>query len=119
MAPETAYVQGGAGNYTGHWGAYLPVIYDLRNELDYLHVQHYNTGPMLGLDGKAYSQGTPDFHVAMAEMLLVGFPVGGNPNNMFPALRPDQIVIGLPASPQAAGGGYTTPLTSRKLLIIL
>lgn len=116
MAPETAYVQGGAGNYTGLWGAYLPVIYDLRNELDYLHVQHYNTGPMLGLDGKAYSQGTPDFHVAMAEMLLVGFPVGGNPNNMFPALRPDQIVIGLPASPQAAGGGYTTPANVQKAL---
>jgi len=116
MAPETAYVQGGSGNYTGLWGAYLPVIYDLRNELDYLHVQHYNTGPMLGLDGRAYSQGTPDFHVAMAEMLLVGFPVGGNPSNMFPALRQDQIVIGLPASTQAAGGGYTTPANVQKAL---
>ncbi|WP_165861147.1 fibronectin type III domain-containing protein [Paenibacillus paeoniae] len=116
MAPETAYVQGGASTYGGPWGAYLPVIHALRNDIDYLHVQHYNSGTMLGLDGKAYAQGTPDFHVAMAEMLLVGFPVGGNANNVFPPLRPDQIVIGLPSSPQAAGGGYTTPANVQKAL---
>jgi len=116
MAPETAYVQGGYIAYGGPWGAYLPVIYALRNDLDYLHVQHYNSGSMTGLDGKSYSQGTADFQVAMAEMLLVGFPVGGNPNNLFPALREDQVLIGLPASPQAAGGGYTTPANVHKAL---
>ncbi|MBH5316949.1 fibronectin type III domain-containing protein [Paenibacillus sp. GSMTC-2017] len=116
MAPETAYVQGGSGSYGGIWGAYLPVIYNFRNDLDYLHVQHYNTGPMPGLDGRSYSQGTADFQVAMAEMLLAGFPVGNNPNNVFPALRQDQIVIGLPASTQAAGGGYTTPANVQKAL---
>jgi len=116
MAPETAYVQGGYIAYGGPWGAYLPVIYALRNDLDYLHVQHYNSGSMTGLDGKSYSQGTADFQVAMAEMLLIGFPVGGNPNNLFPALREDQVLIGLPASPQAAGGGYTTPANVHKAL---
>ncbi|MFD0588107.1 fibronectin type III domain-containing protein [Paenibacillus sp. GCM10027627] len=116
MAPETAYVQGAISGYGGIWGAYLPVIYALRNDLDYLHVQHYNSGSMLGLDGRSYSQGTSDFQVAMAEMLLQGFPIGNNPNNMFPALRQDQIVIGLPSSPQAAGGGYTTPANVQKAL---
>ncbi len=116
MAPETAYVQGGSISYGGPWGAYLPVIYALRNDLDYLHVQHYNSGPMTGLDGKSYSQGTADFQVAMAEMLLAGFPVGGNTSNLFPALREDQVLIGLPASPQAAGGGYTTPANVQKAL---
>lgn len=116
MAPETAYVQGGYSAYGGPWGAYLPVIYALRGDLDYLHVQHYNSGTMTGLDGRSYSQGTADFQVAMAEMLLAGFPVGGNPNNLFPALRQDQVVIGLPASPQAAGGGYTTPANVQKAL---
>lgn len=116
MAPETAFVQGGAGQYGGIWGAYLPVIHALRNDLDYLHVQHYNSGSMLGPDGRAYTQGTPDFHVALAEMMLVGFPVAGNPNNVFPPLRPDQILIGLPASPQAAGGGYTTEANVQKAL---
>ncbi|WP_163861244.1 fibronectin type III domain-containing protein [Myxococcus eversor] len=116
MAPETAYVQGGMAAYGGPWGAYLPVIYSLRDRLTYLHVQHYNTGTVTALDGRAYAQSTPDFHVAMAEMLLRGFPVGGNSSAMFPALRPDQILIGLPSSPQAAGGGYTTPANVHKAL---
>ncbi|MFC7443188.1 chitinase [Laceyella putida] len=109
MAPETAYVQGGYLSYGGPWGAYLPVIHALRDQLTFIHVQHYNSGSMVGLDGKSYAQGTPDFHVAMAEMLLQGFPVGNNPNNKFPALREDQVAIGLPASTSAASGGYTTP----------
>ncbi|ATB35645.1 chitinase [Cystobacter fuscus] len=116
MAPETAYVQGGYSAYGGPWGAYLPVIYAFRDRLTYLHVQHYNTGTVTALDGRAYAQGTADFHVAMAEMLLQGFPVGGNASNIFPALRPDQVVIGLPSSPQAAGGGYTTPANVQKAL---
>lgn len=89
MAPETAYVQGGYVAYGGPWGAYLPVIYAFRDQLDYLHVQHYNSGPMTALDGRSYVQGTADFQVAMAEMLLQGFNVGGNANYKFPALRPE------------------------------
>ncbi|PTL76353.1 glycosyl hydrolase family 18 protein [Vitiosangium sp. GDMCC 1.1324] len=116
MAPETAYVQGGYAAYGGPWGAYLPVIHALRDKLTYLHVQHYNTGTVTALDGRSYAQGTADFHVAMAEMLLKGFPIGGNASNVFPALRPDQVLIGLPASPQAAGGGYTTPANVQKAL---
>ncbi|WP_019006002.1 carbohydrate-binding protein [Cohnella laeviribosi] len=116
MAPETAYVQGGMSAYGGPWGAYLPVIYALRDQLDVIHVQHYNSGPLTGLDGRNYAQGTADFHVAMAEMLLQGFPVAGSASNTFPALRPDQVAIGLPASPQAASGGYTAPAEVQKAL---
>ncbi|UII31405.1 Ig-like domain-containing protein [Fulvivirga ulvae] len=115
MAPETAFVQGGYSTYAGAYGAYLPVIYAFRNQMDYIHVQHYNSGCMLGLDGRCYSQSTPDFHVAMAEMLLQGFPVASNPAD-FPALRVDQVAIGLPAAPAAAGGGYTTPANVHKAL---
>ncbi|MHA7056258.1 Ig-like domain-containing protein [Aquimarina sp. M1] len=113
MAPETLYVQGGFSAYGGASGAYLPVIYGLRNEMDYIHVQHYNTGCMLGLDGLCYSSSNADFHVAMAEMLLQGFPAGGN---QFPALRQDQVAIGLPANPSAAGSGYTAPAEVHKAL---
>ena len=115
MAPETAFVQGGFSTYAGAYGAYLPVIYALMADMDYIHVQHYNSGCMLGLDGRCYSQGTPDFHVAMAEMLLQGFPVAGNAAD-FPALRQDQVAIGLPAAPAAAGGGYTSPANVQKAL---
>ncbi len=114
-APETLFVQGGYTGYGGSTGAYLPVIYAFRNDLDYIHVQHYNTGCMLGLDGQCYSQGTADFQVAMAELLLQGFPVPGNPVP-FPALRQDQIAIGLPATQQAAGGGYTSPAVVQQAL---
>ncbi|MBN1409563.1 MAG: carbohydrate-binding protein, partial [Spirochaetales bacterium] len=116
MAPETAYVQGGYITYGSIWGAYLPVIYSLRDKLTYIHVQHYNSGSMTGLDGRSYSQGTVDFQVAMAEMLLQGFPVGGNTSNMFPALREDQVAYGLPAVPNAAGGGYIAPSTNVQAL---
>lgn len=115
-APETAYVQGGFLNYGGPWGAYLPVIHALRSDLNLLHVQHYNSGSMVGLDGRSYSQGTADFHVAMAEMLLQGFDVGGSSGPFFSPLRADQIAIGVPATQQAAGGGYTSPAELQKAM---
>ena len=114
MAPETLFVQGGFSGYGGPSGAYLPLIYALRNDMDYIHVQHYNTGCMLGLDGLCYGSGNADFHVAMADMLLQGFPVAGG--QQFPALRPDQVAIGLPASPSAAGSGYTEASEVHKAL---
>ncbi len=114
MAPETLFVQGGFSSYGGPAGAYLPVIYALRNDMDYIHVQHYNTGCMLGLDGLCYGSANADFHVAMADMLLQGFPVAGG--QQFPALRPDQVAIGLPATGSAAGSGYTVPTEVHKAL---
>ena len=114
-APETAFVQGGNSTYAGSFGAYLPVIYNFKDRLNYIHVQDYNSGCMLGLDGVCYSQGTADFHVAMTEMLLQGFSVAGHSVG-FPALRQDQVAFGIPASPQAAGGGYTTPAEVKKAM---
>jgi chitinase len=45
----------------------------------------------------------------MADMLLAGFPVAGDPERMFPPLKQEQIVIGLAADPDAVNGGYTSP----------
>jgi chitinase len=117
MAPEIAYVQGGLVAYGGPWGAYLPLIYGLRDQLTYIHVQHYNAGSAEALDGHTYAQGTADFQVAMADMLLQGFPIARNTNNMFPALRPDQVVIGLPSNAGAApSGGFTSNADISKAL---
>jgi chitinase len=115
MAPETFFVQlgyqfYGSGQFGGadpRAGSYLPVIHALRNDLTLLHVQDYNSGPIMGLDNQFHTMGGADFHIAMTDMLLAGFPIQGNRNNVFPALRPDQVAIGLPASPQA-GNGFTT-----------
>ena len=118
MAPETAYVQGGFSSYGNIWGAYLPIIYGVRDNLTYIHVQHYNVSSgNAGMDGVTYAQGTADYEVAMADMLLNGFPIANNPNNMFPALREDQVMIGIPATEKAApSGGYISPTEMKKAL---
>lgn len=113
-APETIYVQGGYAGYANAYGAYLPVLHALRDRLAYVHVQHYNTGTMYGRDGAIYEPATADFHVAMADMLLSGFPVYGGP--VFEPLRPDQVMLGLPATEGAAGSGYTEPAAVRQAL---
>ncbi|MFF6776383.1 chitinase [Streptomyces sp. NPDC012637] len=123
MAPETFFVQLGYQYYgSGPWGgqdpragAYLPVIHALRDDLTLLHVQDYNSGPVMGLDNQYHSMGGADFHIAMTDMLLTGFPVAGNTDRVFPALRPEQVAIGLPASPQA-GNGHTAPAEVNKAL---
>ena len=109
MAPETAFVQGGYGQYGGIWGAYLPVIHGLRSEMDYIHVQHYNTGSMFGRNGQIWTPATADFHAAMMEMLITGFPIAQT-GQTFEGLRDDQVAIGLPATQAAAGSGYTPEL---------
>lgn len=108
MAPETAYVQGGLSAYGGIWGAYLPVIEALKDSIDMLNVQLYNSGSMYGLDGNVYSQGTADFIVAMTESVITGFQTSGG---AFSGLRADQVGVGLPACPSAAGGGYVDTAT--------
>lgn len=102
MAPETAFVQGGMSAYGGIWGAYLPIIDALRDSLDILQVQLYNSGSMYGIDGGIYNQGTADFIVSQTEAVLQGFTTAGG---TFAGLRPDQVAIGLPACTSAAGGG--------------
>lgn len=116
MAPETFFVQLGYQFYgSGPWGgqdpragSYLPVIHALRDVLTVLHVQDYNSGPIVGLDGQYHTMGSADFHIAMTDMLLAGFPVAGNTNAVFPALREDQVAFGAPSS-TSAGNGYLAP----------
>jgi chitinase len=113
MAPETFFVQvgyqfyGGGGGGDNRTGSYLPVIHALRDALTILHVQDYNSGPVMGLDNQYHNMGGADFHIAMTDMVKAGFPVA-NTGQTFPGLREDQIAIGLPAA-VSAGNGYTEP----------
>jgi chitinase len=113
MAPETFFVQvgyqfyGGAGGGDNRTGSYLPVIHALRDALTVLHVQDYNSGPVMGLDNQYHTMGGADFHIAMTDMVKAGFPVA-NTGHTFPGLREDQIGFGLPAA-VSAGNGYTAP----------
>jgi chitinase len=89
MAPETLYVQPG--------GSYLRLIDEVNDLITVVNTQYYNSGAMLGRDGRVYNQGTVDFITAQADILLDGH------------LRPDQVGLGLPASPSGAGSGYVSP----------
>ncbi|MEV4603125.1 glycoside hydrolase family 18 protein [Amycolatopsis sp. NPDC049253] len=122
MAPETFFVQVGYQFYGGssagdqRTGAYLPVINALRDSLTVLHVQDYNSGPVMGLDNQYHSMGGADFHIAMTDMLKAGFPVAGGA--FFPGLRDDQIALGVPATGNA-GNGYTAPADVQTALTCL
>ena len=121
MAPETFFVQLGYSFYGGtcsgcdrRAGAFLPVIYGTRDILTVLQVQDYNSGSITGLDNAYHSMGGADFHIAMLDMLLAGFPVAGT-GKTFPALRADQVALGIPAT-GSAGNGYVAPATVQQAL---
>jgi chitinase len=78
-------------------GAYFQLALAVQDILTTVHTQYYNSGTMLGCDGRVYAQGTIDFLTALACIQLQG------------GLRPDQVALGLPASSRAAGGGAVAP----------
>jgi chitinase len=91
LAPQTIDMQS-----TG--GAYFQLALNIKDILTVVHTQYYNSGSMLGCDqNQPYSQGTENFLTALACIQLQS------------ALRPDQVALGLPASSQAAGGGFQDP----------
>lgn len=107
MAPEHPYVHGGMIAATGIWGAYLPMIDGLRDDLDLLHVQLYNNGSLATpYANQPLQAGTVDFMVASVKMLVEGFPIANN--TQFAGLRPDQVAIGVPSGSRSAGSGFVT-----------
>ncbi|WP_240687272.1 chitinase [Amycolatopsis suaedae] len=91
MAPQTIDMQSTAGSY-------FRLALDIRDILTVVHTQFYNSGSMLGCDqAQAYGQGSINFLTALACIQLEN------------GLRPDQVALGLPAGPGAAGGGVVAP----------
>lgn len=96
-------MQGGQSAFGGIWGGYLPIIEALRDSLDLLQVQLYNSGTMYGIDKNISAQGTADFIIAMTEAVIQGFSTSGG---MFSGLPSNKVAVGLPSCMNAAGGGY-------------
>ncbi|MFC6014694.1 chitinase [Plantactinospora solaniradicis] len=91
MAPQTIDMQSPSVSY-------FKLALDIRDILTVVHTQFYNSGSMLGCDQSfAYGQGTVNFMTALACLQLEA------------GLRPDQVALGLPAGPGAAGGGIVAP----------
>ncbi|HTS27289.1 MAG TPA: glycosyl hydrolase family 18 protein [Bryobacteraceae bacterium] len=94
LVPEGTQIPSGYPGYGGQFGSYLPIAYAIRDFLAFLDVQSYNTPPLEGLDGEIYQPGTVDYHAAMTELLLHGFPVGGDPKHFFAPMPPGKIAVG-------------------------
>lgn len=90
MAPQTIDMQSTSNEY-------FKTALAVKDILTVVNMQYYNSGSMLGCDGKVYSQGSVDFLTALACIQLEG------------GLAPSQVGIGVPASAKAAGGGYVSP----------
>jgi len=72
MAPEHPYVQGGYVAFGSIWGAYLPIIDGLRDDLTEIHVQYYNNGSFTydNASNQMVQEGTVDGLVAGSLMLI-------------------------------------------------
>jgi len=94
LVPEGTQIPAGYPSYGGQFGSYLAMAHALREELTFMDTQSYNTPPLEGLDGEIYQPGSVDYHVAMTELLLQGFAVGGDPKMMFPAMPAEKVAVG-------------------------
>ncbi|MFG2623995.1 chitinase [Streptomyces sp. NPDC048473] len=90
MAPQTIDMQSTSGEY-------FKTALNIKDILTVVNMQYYNSGSMLGCDGKVYSQGSVDFLTALACIQLEG------------GLDPSQVGLGVPASTSGAGSGYVSP----------
>ncbi len=109
MAPEHPYVQGGYVAYSGIWGAYLPIIDGLRDDLNMIHVQYYNNGGLwTPYSNGALNEGTVDGLVGGSLMLIEGFKTVGGTGWEFKGLRPDQVAFGVPSGRSSANTGFVS-----------
>nr|WP_329946565.1 glycoside hydrolase family 18 protein [Streptomyces sp. BE147] len=90
MAPQTIDMQSTSGEY-------FKTALNIKDILTVVNMQYYNSGSMLGCDGKVYSQGSVDFLTALACIQLEG------------GLDASQVGLGVPASTRGAGSGYVAP----------
>ncbi|PTT91699.1 hypothetical protein DBR42_03370 [Pelomonas sp. HMWF004] len=103
-------MQGGYVAFGGIWGAYLPLIDGLRDELNVLHVQYYNNGAVYTpYATQGLTEGSVDMLVAASRMLIEGFTTNnGTGPYAFRGLRPDQVAFGLPSGPSSANSGLAS-----------
>jgi chitinase len=90
MAPQTVDVEKTTSDY-------FALALNIKSILTMCNTQYYNSGSMYGYDGNIYSEGGVDFITSQATILLQN------------GLRPDQVGLGVPAAPSAAGSGYVSP----------
>ncbi len=113
VAPETQYVVAAYHRYGEKYGGYLPILHALREEIDLIHMQYYNSGSMYAYTGQKGDEaeiivevGSSDFVVGLSEMLILGFPVTRDRSMWFAGFPAEKIAVGLPSAPDAASKGF-------------
>ncbi|QSB05276.1 chitinase [Natronoglycomyces albus] len=87
MAPQTIDMQNTQSQY-------FQLALNTQDILTIVNMQYYNSGTMLGCDNQVYAQGSVDFLTSLACIQLEA------------GLDASQVGLGVPATPNAAGGGY-------------
>src|SRR3569833_3179497 len=98
------------GDWTSAYGGFLSFLNGTRDILTFVAPQYYNAAPYYGLDNNEYHPGVQDFDVSQADLLLNGYRLVTG--QYFPALKPSQMAIGVPA----AGIGDDSYLEPAKVL---
>lgn len=93
LAPQTLDIQ------PNH--SYLTLIEFIKDIIDDVHPQFYNSGSMFGYDGGVYFQGSVDFITSQIDALVSGGHLAAH-----------QVSIGLPATLSACGSGYISPVVA-------
>ena len=111
-APEVYYLNGALSSYQvgNSGGKFLPILEGLRNEMDLLYMQLYNTpGGVNDWNGVTRYEGTGDFVTSMNETIVRGFTLLGG-KGTFSGWPANKIAFGLPAnaSGSTAGSGFVS-----------
>lgn len=116
-APEVAYTVGGTSPWNDCNGALLPFLEQLKDDIDLLMIQLYNSGSVYPQPGyswpsntTAYSQGNADFIVVCTEAAIEGFTMPSQPktSGTFSGFPASKVVVALPAC-SGSGSGHVSP----------
>ena len=100
MAPETYYMH----DADGLIGAYYRLAKEIKDILTICYPQFYNAGGDIGYGNYNARYPSQSFITSLATMYIEN------------GLRPDQLAIGVPATPNAAGSGYITPDSLKEVI---
>ncbi len=117
MAPETVYVTGGLSSWAvnnAYGASYLPIIEALRNDIDLMMVQLYNSGSMYDLNLVERSQGSVDFLISQTEAVIRGFTVAAS-KGTYSGLPASKVVVALPSCASAGSGSMSTTNVSNAI----
>lgn len=117
-APEVFYTSGGLSPWNPCSGAFLPYLEALKDEMDLVMVQLYNSGPNYSIQYNLYNSsteytvGTVEFVVSQTEAMIEGFTFRSNHPRLsgtFTGFPASKIAVALPANNCSAGSGYLNP----------